>query len=123
MTERGTIPGYDDCKSQSDEVRMFLLRHPLIRLCVSNAAAGTLAALVVVAGLLAADAHGLRTLVAAEPGGWVAVALLTFGFVVTLGSVAIGAALMLLPHQGRSGHGGLFTPALVPVRVKARRRR
>ncbi|CUU41289.1 hypothetical protein BVIRIDIS_02780 [Blastochloris viridis] len=79
-----------------------------------------------VAALVAVDAHGLGTLVMQSEAPLLPLAVLTFGFVVTLSSVAMGAAVMLLP-TGSGGDGGAarrpVDGELIPVRVAARARR
>jgi hypothetical protein len=67
------------------EVRRYILLPAL---------AGALAGLAAVAALLALDVGALRSLVLASPDGWIAIALLSAGFIVTFGSAAIGAAVM-----------------------------
>jgi hypothetical protein len=44
--------------------------------------------------MVATNIGSLRDLVMHTDGGWIAFALLTFGLVVTFGSVAIGSAIM-----------------------------
>jgi hypothetical protein len=71
----------------------------IVRYIVLPALAGSLAGLVGVAGLLALNVGSLRTLILASPQGWIAVALLCMGFVVTFGSAAIGATIMALGEE------------------------
>lgn len=99
-------------------------RH-LLRLLGLNALAGAGAAVVLVALLVAFDAHGLGTLMARSETPLLPLAVLTFGFVVTLSSVAMGAAVMLLPRDDQQPHGTAKVPVgeLVPVRVAARAKR
>ena len=49
-----------------------------------------------VAGLLVADVGSLGSLVLGPSGGFVPVALLCAGFMITFGSAAIGATIMAL---------------------------
>jgi hypothetical protein len=58
--------------------------------------AGALAGLVAVAALLVLDVGSLGTLVLGPGGGFVPLAMLSVGFVVTFGPAAIGAAIMAL---------------------------
>jgi hypothetical protein len=100
-------------------------RH-LLKLLLTHALAGAAAAVVLVAALVALDAHGLGTLVMQSETPLLPLLLLTFGFIVTLSSVAMGAAVMLLPRGERDGGGRSRGPVdgeLIPVRVAARRRR
>jgi hypothetical protein len=71
--------------------RPYLIRHVLL-----PGLAGALAGLVCVGVLLALDMGGLRTLMAASAGGWIAAPLLGGGFAVTFGSAAIGASVMAI---------------------------
>ena len=68
----------------------------LFRLLAINLAAGIELALVMVGGLLLFDSHHLRSLILRDPSGILIVALMLFGFIVTLGSVAMGSAIMRL---------------------------
>ncbi|BBF93318.1 hypothetical protein BLTE_20030 [Blastochloris tepida] len=99
-------------------------RH-LLRLLGLNALAGAGAAVVLVALLVAFDAHGLGTLMARSETPLLPLAVLTFGFIVTLSSVAMGAAVMLLPRGDSEPRGTAKVPVgeLVPVRVAARAKR
>jgi len=109
--------------------RMIEPRQPLFRLLASHLALGVVAAVIVVGGLLIADAHGIRTLMARSQEGVLVLAIMFFGFVVTFGSAAMGAAVMMMPSRdGRGGGGSRRTadaPALqrVPVEAVVRRRR
>lgn len=76
--------------------RLGLLRLPLFRLLAINLAAGVTVAALLVGGLLALDPGGLRHLIFADRSPAVALGLLLFGFVVTLGSTAMGTAIMAL---------------------------
>jgi hypothetical protein len=68
----------------------------IVRHMLAPALAGSLAGLVATAGLLALNVGSLRTLIAGAERGWIAVALLAAGFMITFGSAAIGAAIMSL---------------------------
>lgn len=101
-------------------------RSPLLKLLLVNGLLGAGAAIGLVAGLVAFDAHGLRTLLASDHLPWVALILLTFGITITFSSVAMGAAIMLLPREEKpKSDNGLRAPVteLVPVRVAATVRR
>jgi hypothetical protein len=76
--------------------RLDLLRLPLLRLLAINLAVGVAMAALLVGGLLALDPGGLRHLIFTDRSPAVALGLLLFGFVVTLGSAAMGTAIMAL---------------------------
>ena len=75
---------------------MNLLRQPLLRLLLANLAFGSLAAVLLVSGMLALDSQGLRTLILADQSPALAIGLLLFGFVITLGSAVMGTAIMAI---------------------------
>lgn len=98
----------------------------LVRFLVRHWLVGAGATFVVVATLFAADIGGLRGLVMSAQNPLLPATMLFFGFLVTLTSASMGAALMSL-GGGRSPSGprgrGLFAqPELVPIPVRARRR-
>jgi hypothetical protein len=72
------------------------LRQPLLRLLLANLAFGSLAAALLVGGMLALDSQGLRTLILADQSPVLAIGLLLFGFVITLGSAVMGTAIMAI---------------------------
>eukprot|EP00903_Cladosiphon_okamuranus_P001423 g1421.t1 len=82
-----------------------LPRDPLFRLLVINGLAGTAIAALVLAGIFAANIGNLRVLVLAAEDPVLPVLMLAFGLVITLGSVVIGSAIMLLGEKGRDGGG------------------
>jgi hypothetical protein len=67
---------------------------PLFRLLAVNLTIGIAVAALAVGGLLALDAHGLRTLILADRSPVAALVLLGGGFVITFASVAMGTAIM-----------------------------
>ena len=75
---------------------MNLLRQPLLRLLLANLAFGSLAAVLLVSGMLALDSQGLRKLILADQSPALAIGLLLFGFVITLGSLVMGTAIMAI---------------------------
>jgi hypothetical protein len=84
-----------------------LLRVPLFRLLAVNLAAGAALATVLVGGLLALNPGGLRHLIFADSSPATALGLLLFGFVVTLGSAAMGTAIMAMGQtQDDATRGG-----------------
>jgi len=68
----------------------------VLRYVLPHLLAGCLAGVVASVGLVATNLGSLRDLVLNTDGGWVAFALLTFGLVVTFGSIAIGGAIMAI---------------------------
>ncbi len=72
---------------------------PFLRLLAINLGAGIVVALLGIAGLLIVDPFGLRLLIMNDSAGAVALFLLTFGFVVTFGSCAMGTAIMTLAKR------------------------
>jgi hypothetical protein len=66
----------------------------VLRYVLPHLMAGCLAGVVASVGMVATNIGSLRDLVMHTDGGWIAFALLTFGLVVTFGSVAIGSAIM-----------------------------
>ena len=104
----------------------------LVRFLLINAGIGALVAVGVVAALIFSDAHALGRLIQGDESPVVAVVMLIFGFVITLGSAAMGAAIMGLPYgdsDGRSGRKRIAEPAmddarrLVPAKAAAAARR
>jgi len=75
---------------------------PLFRLLALNALAGALSGFVVSTGLVVFDVGGFGRLVAGDDTPLVPYVLVTAGFVITLGSVAMGVAVMRL---GAGGEG------------------
>jgi len=108
---------------------------PLLRLLAVNWLIGAGVAAALAAVVLITDTAHLRTLMFASNEPWIALILLVFGFMVTMCSVAMGTAIMMLPHDDDDDkHGGSplevlrlpeiappMTPA--PVRVTPTRRR
>ncbi len=66
----------------------------LLRYVLPHLLAGCLAGLAAAGGIVATNLGSLRDLMAQSENGWLAGALLTFGFVVTFGSAAIGRAII-----------------------------
>jgi hypothetical protein len=66
----------------------------VLRYILPHLLAGCLAGVVASVGIVATNLGSLRDLVLNTQGGWIAFGLLTFGLVVTFGSVAIGGAIM-----------------------------
>ncbi|MEW5422482.1 hypothetical protein [Amorphus sp. 3PC139-8] len=100
------------------ELLRFLLRHWLV---------GAAATVVVVAALFAFDLGGLRGLVMSSSNPVLPIVMLLFGFLVTLTSASMGAAIMSLgeekgPRPPRRPHR-VADPVLVPVPVRVARGR
>ncbi|MBS0639668.1 MAG: hypothetical protein U1E70_10065 [Acetobacteraceae bacterium] len=66
----------------------------IFRYVLPHLLAGCMAGVVASVAMVATNLGSLRNLVLTTEGGWLAFLLLTFGMVVTFGSVAIGAAIM-----------------------------
>jgi hypothetical protein len=103
-------------------------RDPLTRMIISHWVLGALTGVALAIVLLAIDLGGLRSLIMRSDMVVPALALLFGGFAVTFGGVIAATAVMLAQHDSDgdddSGHGAFLRqePALVPVRVRARRR-
>lgn len=110
---------------------MFPRRNPLLRLVGVNLVVGVIVSLGAVLALVVFDVGHLRSLAVASSDGALALSLLTFGFVITFGSTAIGSAIMLLPRGDEGSGRGRATQchdapmgfALQPASVHARRSR
>ncbi|WP_420336740.1 hypothetical protein [Roseibium sp.] len=80
---------------------------PLIRLVAINGAAGVCVAMLVMGGIFWANIGNLRVLVSRAEDPVLPVLMLAFALVITLGSVVIGSAIMLLgKRDGNSGSSG-----------------
>ncbi|MEM5584157.1 hypothetical protein WNZ15_16970 [Roseibium sp. AS2] len=111
--------------------RIALPRDPLFRLLAVNLLAGICIAALVLGGIFAGNIGNLRVLVQGAEDPVLPVLMLAFGLVITLGSVVIGSAIMLLGQTGRSGgpprrerpgaDGAVLQP--VPVRGDSHRSR
>jgi len=112
-------------KMDKPNARFALPRDPLFRLLLINGLAGTAIAALVLVGIFAANIGNLRVLVLSAEDPVLPVLMLAFGLVITLGSVVIGSAIMLLgdkrPDGGTPGKGHLIGLAgqLKPVAVTA----
>lgn len=108
-------------------------RNPLLKLLAINGAIGVSISLLILVGLLVGDVGHLRSLISRSQDPVVPLVLLAGGLIITMTSVVMGAAVMMLQDPAKDGRGGGgsglrlpllpgFQPALVPVRVKADRR-
>lgn len=75
-----------------------------VRFLLHHVVGGFVGAVAFLALILVFDLAGLRALIFESPHGWVAGALLLFGLIVTFGSVAMGAAVMLLGRDRDRDH-------------------
>ncbi|HEY2618803.1 MAG TPA: hypothetical protein VGI78_15795 [Acetobacteraceae bacterium] len=73
----------------------------VLRYLVPHLLAGCIGGLAAAWGLIATNLGSLRDLMMNSPDGWLAAALLSFGFAVTFGSAAIGAAIMQIDSDRR----------------------
>ncbi|WP_181702574.1 hypothetical protein [Chthonobacter albigriseus] len=98
------------------------MRQPLLRLLALNGLAGATAGVVVVTGLLGFDVGGIGRLVAASDNPALPIGMMTFGFIITLASVAMGTAIMRIgSDDDDQPAGGRGVPIPIPVRVDPRR--
>ena len=109
-----------DDRANQNRVRPGVLRVPLFRLLAINLAIGVALAATLVGGLLALNPGGLRHLIFADASPGTALGLLLFGFVVTLGSTAMGTAIMAMgraaDHDTRHGLPARPAPATIPAK-------
>lgn len=112
-----------DDRSNGD-MRPGVLRVPLFRLLAINLAVGVALAAVLVGGLLALNPGNLRHLIFADASPATALGLLLFGFVVTLGSTAMGSAIMAMGRASddRTRRGPPLRQVAAVVRAKGVRR-
>ncbi|GAB4513588.1 MAG: hypothetical protein Tsb0019_11040 [Roseibium sp.] len=109
--------------------RLALPKDPLFRLLAINGLAGVGIAGLVLGGIFMANIGNLRVLVQGAEDPVIPVIMLAFGLVITLGSVVIGSAIMLLGNDDRGGRSSgrkmplVREPALVPALARAGRRR
>ncbi len=83
---------------------------PLIRLVAINGVAGICVAMLVMGGIFLTNIGNLRVLVSNAEDPVLPVLMLAFALIITLGSVVIGSAIMLLGRQNRNdgSPGGRF---------------
>lgn len=114
--------------------RLALPRDPLLRLLVINGCAGAAVAALVLTGIFLGNIGNLRVLVVSAEDPVVPVVMLALGLLITLGSVVMGSAIMLVgrdevgrgrPGRRMPGLAGLLRaePALKPVSARASRPR
>ncbi len=109
-------------------------QNPLFRLLLINGLIGVGISLLVLAGMFWSNIGNLRTLVMASDNPALPVIMLAFGLIITLSSVVMGSAVMMMKSKDtdQSGHGPKLrlpeaffgaAPVAAPVRVTARPRR
>lgn len=101
--------------------RTSFLRQPLIRLLAVNLGIGVASTVLMLGGLLLANPAGLRDLIFADRAPEAALGLLALGFLITLGSAAMGSAIMTLGHDAPAT-GGTHAPATGGTPAPPRRR-
>lgn len=109
--------------------RIAFPKDPLFRLLAINGLAGVGIAGLVLGGIFLANIGNLRVLVQRAEDPVIPVIMLAFGLVITLGSVVIGSAIMLLGDNDKDGRSSgrkvplVREPVLVPAVAGASRRR
>ncbi len=73
--------------------------NPLMRLLAINWLIGFAVTVMIFCGLLLTNAAGLQDLIFNSDEPWIPMALLFFGLLITICSVAMGAAVMSLPKD------------------------
>lgn len=76
-----------------------LLRNPLLRLLAIHWLIGFVVTILICIGLLVTNAAGLQDLILNSENPLIPLALLFFGLLITICSVAMGAAIMSLPRD------------------------
>ena len=76
-----------------------LIKNPLLRLLAINWLIGLFATILVFCGLLLTNAAGLQDLIFNSEDPIIPMALLFFGLLITICSVAMGVAVMMLPRD------------------------
>lgn len=113
--------------------KSLLPENPLLRLLLINGIIGFGISLLLLAGVFILNIGNLRSLVMTAEDPFVPVFMLAFGLVITLCSVVMGSAIMMLkPEDGGGGSGGRrsgalyrlvgqMPPAMVPVPARRKR--
>ena len=76
-----------------------VISNPLLRLLAINWLIGLVVTAIVFAGLLMTNAAGLQQLIFNSDNPLIPMALLFFGLMITICSVVMGAAVMMLPRE------------------------
>lgn len=101
-----------------------LPRDPLYRLLLVNLMGGLGAAIILCSGLLLINPGHLRELILSDRSPEIALLLLLFGFAITLGSAAMGTAIMTIGKRRIPPSGGKRTrPQQVAIPVESARPR
>lgn len=114
--------------------KSFLPENPLFRLLLINGVIGIGISLLVLASLFFLNIGNLRSLVVTAEDPFVPVIMLAFGLIITLCSVVMGSAIMMLkPEDSGGGKGGrrsmslyrllgrMALPVMVPVPARRKR--
>jgi acyl-coenzyme A thioesterase PaaI-like protein len=96
----------EDAGRKRERAKQVWPRTPLGRLLAINLAIGVALAVVLVGGLLMLNPGGLRDLILADRSPLVPIGLLLGGFIVTLGSTAMGTAIMAMGEWDEERPGG-----------------
>lgn len=114
-------------------LKIHLPQNPLFRLLLINGVIGVFVSLLVLGGLFWTNVGNLRTLVMASSEPLLPIIMLAAGLVITLGSVVMGSAVMMMKTQdgpgktggkmmkiaeGLNGRKGKMVPVTVPARPK-----
>ncbi len=90
----------------------------LLKLLMRHLVMGIAAGWVTLGMLLFINIGGLRTILFTSSDPILTLILLAFGFTITFGSLAMGAAIMTLPYGGDHGKGGGLKIDNVMARLK-----
>ena len=104
--ETASHTGVDDAARATGKRARNLKQDPLLRLIAINGVAGVGVAMLVMGGIFWTNIGNLRVLVAGAEDPVLPVLMLAFALVITLGSVVIGSAIMLLGRKGGNRSGG-----------------
>ena len=97
--------------------RFPFLRTRLARLLAVNLGIGVSLAVLLVGGLMLLNPGHLRELILADRSPGVALGLLLFGFIVTLGSTAMGTAIMAMGARERKDDGPRGGPRVLAMQA------
>ena len=92
----------------------------LLKLLARNLVMGVAAGWLTLGGMLFINIGGLRDVLVTSSDPLLALILLAFGFTITFGSLAMGAAIMTLPYGDDRGKGGGLKIASLLARFKNR---
>jgi hypothetical protein len=86
--------------------KMNLCKQPLLRLLAVNLAIGVIAAMLMIGGLLVVNPGHIRDLIWHDRSPLLTLGVLLFGFLITFGSAAMGAAIMMLGRDDQPSPRG-----------------